>query len=83
MRRRQDWLDDIALSRVETVDRALYVHPERNPKRSEAVQKLHTPPGEAQAHPNAALTRRDGMWTGYAAALARKMYLAGRRTVDA
>ena len=69
-----DWIYEIALSRVDTIERELYAHPERSPKVSEAVRELH-----AAEHPNAAQTGRDEIWMGYTAALALEMYLAGAR----
>ena len=36
-----DWIYEIALSRVDTIERELYAHPEHSPKFSEAVRELH------------------------------------------
>ena len=44
-----------------------------------AVRELHAALDETEVHPNAQLTARDDLWTGYAAALALEMYLAGAR----
>ena len=74
-----DWIYEIALSRVDTIERELYAHPERSPKFSEAVRELHAALDETEEHPNAALTGRDEIWMGYTAALALEMYLAGAR----
>ena len=41
--------------------------------------ELHAALDETEVHPNAQLTARDDLWTGYAAALALEMYLAGAR----
>ena len=74
-----DWIYEIALSRVDTIERELYAHPEHSPKFSEAVRELHAALDETEEHPNAALTGRDEIWMGYTAALALEMYLAGTR----
>ena len=74
-----DWIYEIALSRVDTIERELYAHPEHSPKFSEAVRELHAALDETEAHPNAELTARDDLWMGYTAALALEMYLAGAR----
>ena len=74
-----DWIYEIALSRVDTIERELYAHPEHSPKFSEAVRELHAALDETEEHPNAALTARDDLWMGYTAALALEMYLAGAR----
>ena len=74
-----DWIYEIALSRVDTIERELYAHPEHSPKFSEAVRELHAALDETEEHPNAALTGRDEIWMGYTAALALEMYLAGAR----
>ena len=60
-----DWIYEIALSRVDTIERELYAHPERSPKFSEAVRELHAALDETEEHPNAALTGRDEIWMGY------------------
>ena len=36
-----DWIYEIAFSRVDTIERELYAHPEHSPKFSEAVRELH------------------------------------------
>ena len=69
-----DWIYEIALSRVDTIERELYAHPEHSPKFSEAVRELHAALDETEEHPNAALTGRDEIWMGYTAALALEMY---------
>ena len=53
-----DWIYEIALSRVDTIERELYAHPERSPKFSEAVRELHAALDETEEHLNAALTGR-------------------------
>ena len=74
-----DWIRDVALNRIDTVERDLRAHPERSPLFDNAVRELHAALDETEAHPNAELTARDDLWTGYAAALALEMYLAGAR----
>lgn len=74
-----DWIRDVALNRIDTVERDLRVHPERSPLFDNAVRELHAALDETEEHPNAALTARDDLWMGYTAALALEMYLAGAR----
>lgn len=74
-----DWIRDVALNRIDTVERDLRAHPERSPLFDRAVRELHAALDETVAYPNAELTARDDLWTGYAAALALEMYLAGAR----
>ena len=72
-----DWIRDVALNRIDTVERDLRAHPERSPLFDKAVRELHAALDETEAHPNAELTARDDLWMGYTAAL--EMYLAGAR----
>ena len=74
-----DWIRDAALNRIDTVERDLRAHPGRSPPFDRAARELHAALDETGAHPNAELTARDDLWTGYAAALALEMYLAGAR----
>ena len=74
-----DWIRDVALNRIDTVERDLRAHPERSPLFDKAVRELHAALDETEAHPNAELTARDDLWMGYTAALALEMYLAGAR----
>ena len=74
-----DWIRDVALNRIDTVERDLRAHPERSPLFDRAVRELHAALDETVAHPNADLTARDDLWMGYTAALALEMYLAGAR----
>ena len=74
-----DWIRDVALNRIDTVERDLRAHPERSPQFDRAARELHAALDETEVHPNAQLTARDDLWTGYAAALALEMYLAGAR----
>lgn len=74
-----DWIRDVALNRIDTVERNLRAHPERSPLFARAVRDLHAALDETEAHPNVELTARDELWMGYTAALALEMYLAGAR----
>ena len=74
-----DWIRDVALNRIDTVERNLRAHPERSPLFDRAVRDLHAALDETEAHPNVELTARDELWMGYTAALALEMYLAGAR----
>ena len=74
-----DWIREAALNRIDAVERDLRAHPGRSPSFDRAARELHAALDETGAHPSADLTARDDLWTGYAAALALEMYLAGAR----
>lgn len=74
-----DWIRDVALNRIDTVERDLRAHPERSPSFGRALRELHAALDETEANPNEELTARDDLWMGYTAALALEMYLTGAR----
>lgn len=55
-----DWIRDVALNRIDAVERDLRAHPERSPLFDKAVRELHAALDETEAHPNEELTARDG-----------------------
>ena len=46
-----DWIRDVALNRIDTVERDLRAHPERSPCLTGQCADLHAALDETEAHP--------------------------------
>ena len=73
------WIREIAYDRIDQIERHINASPEAFPEFAAAAQKIDAAMEETDAHPDAKLTERDGLWMTYSAALALEMYLAGTR----
>ncbi len=73
------WIREIALNRIDEIERQLNESPDRFPRFAEAARRLDAAMEKTDAHPSEELSDRDALWTGYSAALALEMYLAGAR----
>ena len=72
-------IQNLAVERVDQIERHLSRHPLEHPRFTEAAQKIDAAMGETDSHPNPELTERDNLWMSYSAELAIEMYLAGAR----
>jgi len=73
------WIQNIALDRIDQIERHLNSNPDLFPRFTEAARKIDGAMAQTEAVPNADLTARDDLWMSYSAALALEMYLAGAR----
>lgn len=73
------WIQNIALDRIDEIERHLNTNPDLFPRFTEAAQRIDAAMEQTAAHPNDDLTERDDLWTAYSSALALEMYLAGAR----
>ena len=73
------WIREIALNRIDEIERQLSESPDQFPRFAEAARRLDAAMEKTDAHPNEELSDRDNIWIGYSAALALEMYLAGAR----
>ena len=73
------WIREIALNRIDEIERQLSESPDQFPRFAEAARRLDAAMEKTDAHPNEELSDRDALWMGYSAALALEMYLAGAR----
>ena len=73
------WIQNIALDRIDQIERHLNSNPDLFPRFTEAARKVDAAMARTEAEPSADLTARDDLWMGYSAALALEMYLAGAR----
>lgn len=73
------WIQNLAMDRVDQIERYMNEHPLEFPYFTEAAQKIDAAMEETDSHPNSVLTERDNLWMTYSAALAIEMYLAGAR----
>ena len=73
------WIQNIALDRIDEIERHLNTNPDLLPRFPEAAQRVDAALEQTAAHPNDALTERHALWTAYSSALALEMYLAGAR----
>ena len=71
------WIQNIALDRIDEIERHLNTNPGLFPRFTEAAQRIDAAMEQTPAHPNDDLTERDDLWTAYSSALALEMYLAG------
>lgn len=74
-----NWIQNIALDRIDEIERHLNTNPDLYPRFTEAAQRIDTAMEKTAAHPNEELSDRDDIWTAYSSALALEMYLAGAR----
>ena len=74
-----NWIQNIALERIDAIERHLNTSPDLFPRFTEAAQRIDAEMEKTAAHPNEELSTRDDIWTAYSAALALEMYLAGAR----
>lgn len=74
-----DWIQNIALDRIDQIERHLNSNPDLFPRFTEAARKIDDAMAQTEAVPNADLTARDDLWMSYSAALALEMYLVGAR----
>ena len=73
------WIREIALNRIDEIERQLSERPDQFPRFAEAARRLDAAMEKTDAHPNEEVSARDNIWIGYSAALALEMYLAGAR----
>ena len=73
------WIQNIALDRIDEIERHLNTNPDLYPRFTEAAQRIDAAMEKTAAHPNEKLSARDDIWTAYSSALALEMYLAGAR----
>ena len=73
------WIREIALNRIDEIERQLSESPDQFPRFAEAARRLDAAMEKTDAHPNEEVSDRDNIWIGYSAALALEMYLAGAR----
>ena len=73
------WIQNIALERIDAIERHLNTSPDLFPRFAEAAQQIDAAMEKTAAHPNEELSARDDIWTAYSSALALEMYLAGAR----
>lgn len=74
-----NWIQSVALERIDQIERHLNTHPDLFPRFTEAAQQIDAAMEKTAEHPNEALSARDDIWTAYSSALALEMYLAGAR----
>lgn len=74
-----NWIQNIALERIDAIERHLNTSPDLFPRFAEAAQRIDAAMEKTAAHPNEELSARDDIWTAYSSALALEMYLAGAR----
>ena len=74
-----NWIQNIALERIDAIERHLNTSPDLYPRFTEAAQQIDAAMEKAVANPNEELSARDDLWTAYSSALALEMYLAGAR----
>ena len=74
-----NWIQSIALERIDAIERHLNTSPDLFPRFAEAAQRIDAAMEKTAAHPNEELSARDDIWTAYSSALALEMYLAGAR----
>lgn len=72
-------IQNLAVERVDQIERYMSEHPLEYPHFTEAAQKIDAAMEETDSHPNPELTERDNLWMSYSAALALEMYIAGAR----
>lgn len=72
-------IQNLAVERVDQIERYMNEHPLEYPHFTEAAQKIDAAMEETDSHPNPDLTERDNLWMSYSAALAIEMYIAGAR----
>lgn len=74
-----EWIQNLALERIDQIERDLNSNPALSPRFTDVAQKLDAAMEKAFEHPRNDLPARDTLWTDYSAALALEMYLAGAR----
>ena len=74
-----NWIQNIALERIDAIERHLNTSPDLYPRFAEAAQRIVAAMEKTAAYPNEELSARDDIWTAYSSALALEMYLAGAR----
>lgn len=74
-----EWIQNIALERIDEVERYLRSHPEQFPQFNTATEKLDAAMSVADSEHDDKLIARDELWMAYCAAQALEMYLAGAR----
>ena len=74
-----EWIQNLALERIDQIERDLISDPSLSPRFTEIARKLDAEVEKAFEHPDKDLSARDTLWTDYSAALALEMYLAGAR----
>ena len=74
-----NWIQNIALERIDAIERHLNTSPDLFPRFAEAVHRIDAAMEKTDTHPNEELSARDDIWTAYSSALALEMYLAGAR----
>ena len=74
-----NWIQNIALERIDAIERHLNTSPDLFPRFAEAAQRIDAAMEKTATQPNEELSARDDIWTAYSAALALEMYLAGAR----
>ena len=74
-----NWIQNIALERIDAIERHLNTSPDLFTRFAEAAQRIDAAMEKTAAHPNEELSARDDIWTAYSSALALEMYLAGAR----
>ena len=74
-----EWIQNLAMERIDQIERDLNSNPALSPRFTDAARKLDAEVEKSFGQTGTDLSARDTLWTDYSAALALEMYLAGAR----